>query len=71
MINRRWFSTTACGYVDKSRKVIHNLGRQTTSPNEVYCITRSINTRTTSSGEVHCHTEYLTQRTTSPDDTSS
>ena len=31
MINRRWFSTTACGYVDKSRKVIHNLGRQTTS----------------------------------------
>lgn len=35
MINRRWFSTTACGYVDKSRKVIHNLGRQTTSSGEV------------------------------------
>ena len=52
MINRRWFSTTACGYVDKSRKVIHNLGRQTTSPSEVPCITRYLNTRTTSSGEV-------------------
>ena len=35
MINRQWFSTTACGYVDKSRKVIHNLGRQTTSSGEV------------------------------------
>ena len=35
MINRRWFSTTACGYVDKSRKVIHNLGRRTTSSGEV------------------------------------
>lgn len=35
MINRRWFSTTACGYVDKSRKVIHNLGRRGTSAGEV------------------------------------
>ena len=35
MIDRREFSTTACGYVDKSRKVIHNLGRQTTSSGEV------------------------------------
>ena len=35
MIDRRLFSTTACGYVDKSRKVIHNLGRQTTSSGEV------------------------------------
>ena len=52
MINRRWFSTTTCGYVDKSRKVIHNLGRRTTSPSEVPCITRYLNTRTTSSGEV-------------------
>ena len=52
MIDRRWFSTTACGYVDKSRKVIHNLIRQTTSPSEVSCITRYLNTRTTSSGAV-------------------
>ena len=52
MIDRRRFSTTACGYVDKSRKVIHNLGRQTTSLSEVSCITRYLNTRTTSSGEV-------------------
>lgn len=36
MINRRWFSTTACGYVDKSRKVIHNLGRRGTSAGEVH-----------------------------------
>ena len=35
MINRRWFSTTACGYVDKLRKVIHNLGRRGTSAGEV------------------------------------
>ena len=35
MIDRRLFSTTACGYVDKSRKVIHNLGRQTTSSGKV------------------------------------
>ena len=35
MIDRRLFSTTACGYVDKSRKVIHNLGRRTTSSGEV------------------------------------
>ena len=35
MIDRRLFSTTACRYVDKSRKVIHNLGRQTTSSGEV------------------------------------
>ena len=35
MIDRRWFSTTACGYVDKSRKVIHNLGRRSTSSDEV------------------------------------
>ena len=34
MINERWFSTTACGYVDKSRKVIHNLDRRTTSSGE-------------------------------------
>ena len=34
MIDRRRFSTTACGYVDKSRKVIHNLGRWTTSSDE-------------------------------------
>ena len=59
MINERWFSTTACGYVDKSRKVIHNLGRQTTSPSEVSCITRYLNTRTTSSGEVHRQMIYL------------
>lgn len=52
MIDRRWFSTTACGYVDKSRRVIHNLGRQTTSPSEVPYITRYLNTRTTSAGEV-------------------
>ena len=52
MIDRRKFSTTACEYVDKSRKVIHNLGRRTTSPSEVPCITRYLNTRTTSSGEV-------------------
>lgn len=37
MIDRRWFSTTACGYVDKSRKVIHNLGRRGTSAGEVHC----------------------------------
>ena len=36
MINRRKFSTTACGYVDKSRKVIHNLGRRSTSAGEVH-----------------------------------
>lgn len=36
MIDRRWFSTTACGYVDKLRKVIHNLGRRGTSSGEVY-----------------------------------
>lgn len=36
MINRQQFSTTACGYVDKSRKVIHNLGRQGTSAGEVH-----------------------------------
>ena len=35
MIDRRRFSTTACGYVDKSRKVIHNLGMRTTSSGEV------------------------------------
>ena len=35
MINRHKFSTTACGYVDKSRKVIHNLGRRGTSAGEV------------------------------------
>ena len=35
MINRRLFSTTACGYVDKSRKVIHNLGKRATSSGEV------------------------------------
>ena len=36
MINRRWFSTIACGYVDKSRKVIHNLVRQGTSTGKVH-----------------------------------
>ena len=36
MINERWFSTTACGYVDKSRKVIHNLGRRGTSAGEAH-----------------------------------
>ena len=36
MIDRRRFSTTACGYVDKSRKVIYNLSRQTTSSGEVH-----------------------------------
>lgn len=36
MIDRQWFSTTACGYVDKSRKVIHNLGRRGTSAGEVH-----------------------------------
>ena len=36
MIDRREFSTTACGYVDKSRKVIHNLGRRGTSAGEVH-----------------------------------
>ena len=36
MIDRRWFSTTACGYVDKSRKVIHNLGRRGTSSGEAH-----------------------------------
>ena len=36
MIDRREFSTTACGYVDKSRKVIHNLGRRGTSADEVH-----------------------------------
>ena len=35
MINERWFSTITCGYFDKSRKVIHNLGRRTTSSGEV------------------------------------
>ena len=35
MIDRQWFSTTACGYVDKSRKVIHNLGRRGTLVGEV------------------------------------
>ena len=35
MIDRRQFSTTTCGYVDKSRKVIHNLGSRTTSSGEV------------------------------------
>ena len=35
MIDRRRFSTTVCGYVDKSRKVIHNLSRRTTSSGEV------------------------------------
>ena len=35
MIDKRWFSTTACGYVDKSRKVIHNLSRRSTSAGEV------------------------------------
>lgn len=53
MIDRRRFSTTACGYVDKSRKVIHSLVRQTTSPSEISCITRYLDTRVTSSGEVH------------------
>lgn len=52
MIDRRWLSTTACGYVDKSKKVIHNLDRQTTSPSEVSYITRYLNAQTTSSGEV-------------------
>ena len=59
MINRRWFSTTACGYVDKSRKVVHNLGRRTTSSSEVSCITRYLNTGTTSSGEVHQEMTHL------------
>ena len=36
MIDRRLFSTTACGYVDKSRKVIHNLSRRSTSSGEVH-----------------------------------
>ena len=36
MIDRRRFSTTACGYVDKSRKVIHNLSRRSTSAGEVH-----------------------------------
>ena len=36
MIDRRWFSTTACGHVDKSRKVIHNLDRRSTSAGEVH-----------------------------------
>ena len=35
MIDRREFSTTACGYVDKSRKVIHNLSRRSISSGEV------------------------------------
>ena len=35
MINRQQFSTTVCGYVDKSEKVIHNLGRRDTSSDEV------------------------------------
>ena len=35
MIDRRLFSTTACGYADKSRKVIHNLDRRSTSSGEV------------------------------------
>lgn len=35
MIDRQQFSTTACGYVDKSREVIHNLGRRGTSAGEV------------------------------------
>ena len=65
MINRQWFSTTACGYVDKSRKVIHNLDRQTTSPSEVPCITRYLNTRTTSLGEVPQQVKHLGRRTTS------
>ena len=34
MIDRQRFSTTACGYVDKSRKVIHNLDRRSTSSGE-------------------------------------
>ena len=36
MIDRQQFSTTACGYVDKSRKVVHNLIRQGTSAGEVH-----------------------------------
>lgn len=36
MIDRRWFSTTACGYVDKSGKIIHNLDRRSTSSGEVH-----------------------------------
>ena len=36
MIDKQWFSTTACGYVDKSRKVIHNLSRRGTSADEVH-----------------------------------
>ena len=36
MIDRQWFSTTACGYVDKSRKVIHNLIRRSTLAGEVH-----------------------------------
>ena len=36
MIDRRESSTTACGYVHKSRKVIHNLGMLGTSAGEVH-----------------------------------
>ena len=36
MIDRRWFSTTVCGYVDKSRKVIHSLDRRGTSAGEIH-----------------------------------
>lgn len=43
MIDKRRFSTTTCGYVDKSRKVIHNLGRQNTSPIEVSRATGYLN----------------------------
>ena len=69
MVNRRWFSTIACGYVDKSEKVIHNLGRQTTSPSEVPCATRYLNAQTTSLGEVHQQVKYLGRRSTSADGT--
>lgn len=69
MIDRRRFSTTACGYVDKSEKVIHNLVRQTTSPSEVPSAARYLDTRVTSSGEVHQQVKHLGRRGTSADDT--
>lgn len=69
MVDRQRFSTTACGYVDKSEKVIHNLDRQNTSPSEVPCATRYLNAQTTSPGEVPQQAVYLIRRGTSADDT--
>ena len=47
MIDRRRFSTTACGYVDKSKKL------STTSAGEVLQQARYFGRRSTSTGEVH------------------